>query len=86
MKKRLFATVAVVLAVGASAFTKVNTQQKTTVVYYWYDAATNQELPGNPMAEPSSGCESTGTGCAKGFINPEEDPEHSTPQATRKED
>ena len=78
MKKHLLGVFAVILAVGASAFTTTSTVSSNTTGYFWYqpDASgivyPNTELFSNMAADKSTadandGCEGTGAECIRGF-------------------
>jgi len=67
MKRNLLGLFAVVLAVGASAFT-VKTQQNTAAALYWYDAETLELINSVPTEQIPSNCRLTpARDCAYGF-------------------
>lgn len=84
MKKYFLGSFAIGLAICFSAFSTVSPNLHASTNYYWYNPITGIQFPGNPQPEPSTECTTLGTGCANGFLNPDSDPVHDTPQATRK--
>lgn len=88
MKKNFLAILAIIFAIGASAFTVIqkNEESKNQQQYYWFD------LSGNYLMRSASvppGCDLINTKhCAYGFINvaDPEDPEQpaGTPDLTAK--
>lgn len=78
--KKYLSFIAIVLAIGFSAFTP-SSKEKGLTPMYWYD------LVGNSLgfgSEPNNECTTSGIGCAKGFVVEPADPEFDTPDATRK--
>ena len=72
MKKYILSIFAVVLAVGMSAFTTVSNQTKTGDDYYWFNLDGTEDLGHDEF--PNNGCTIEGEGCAKGYIDPPNDP------------
>lgn len=75
MKKNLLGLLALVLAVGLSAFTTIDT---STAQYYWFRQS-DHELVGSSAGPDGNpiGCSATGSNCVKGYlleVEPEEEP------------
>jgi hypothetical protein len=80
MKKNLVPLFALLLAVGASAFTQATT--KSSQALFWYDAETLEPLNGGVATESiPSGCDRINTiDCAYGFTSAQQNPNPANAQ------
>lgn len=77
--KKYLSLLAVILAIGFSAFTS-KADQKQLTNYFWYD------LVGGSLGYgtlPNNGCIATGTDCARGFVVEPNSPTQDMPDQTK---